>query len=100
MSDTFRSNIARLVQPLRNGLSARRTMTRLHGLDDRTLDDIGLPRHAIDSVAKTPSRRWDFIEAATQLTPHGPRLVADRSAAADKAVVLQDSAATKRRAAV
>lgn len=75
-------------------------MIQLHGLDDRTLDDIGLPRHGIDSVAKVPSRRWDFIEATTQLTRHGPRLVADRSAAADKAAALQDRAAETRRAAV
>jgi len=98
MSNTFRAALVSLTKTFSRRLTARSAITRLNELDDRTLNDIGLPRHAIASFVKAPSRRWDFVEGAAPDMRVGLRLVADRSAAADKAAAVRIKAPEMRRA--
>jgi uncharacterized protein YjiS (DUF1127 family) len=53
--------LVELVLALRRGWRLRRTIETLRGLDDRTLDDIGLRRDEIDAIVlghSRPQRRW------------------------------------------
>ena len=60
---TIRSRLAAAVrdrwQQLRQEYRRRATARLLHGLEDRTLKDIGLTRGEIDSIVRDPAReRW------------------------------------------
>lgn len=46
-----------ILNMVRRKMVARRIAHELHSLDDRTLNDVGIPRETIDEVATANARR-------------------------------------------